>query len=393
MTSIVLAILLIGAAPSLEVQTTDNQTHVGPLHQWTADRLTIDTSQGPLAIETKRIWKVATQQKSPPQIPVGMTVRLIDGSTIAARQYRASGNRADIALLDGGELDVPADIVRSVRMQPASEFLNAEWRRLLDTKRDRDLLVVRTENGLDDHAGIVHDVSDEMVRIDLDGESVSVKRSKIYGLIYHRVEPNLPPAVCRIIEVSGLQWFAQSFTGGERVQWTTPAGVKRATALDRIAEIDFSADKGLYLSDIKPETVRWTPFFGLAKRLQAVEQFYAPRYNRNFEGRPLMLGGKPYEKGLALRANTEITFHLPKQFERFHAVVGIDDSVRPGGKARLVVRGDDRQLLSAAMTGNDPPRPINLGVTGVRRLTICVEFGDGLSPGSDLLLCNARLSR
>ena len=78
-----------------------------------------------------------------------------------------------------------------------------------------------------------------------------------------------------------------------------------------------------------------------------MEQFYAPRFDRNFDGGPLQLGGTPYRKGLALHGRTELVYRLPDRFSRFRAVAGIDDAVRPGGKVRLVVRGDDKVLLDA----------------------------------------------
>ena len=105
------------------------------------------------------------------------------------------------------------------------------------------------------------------------------------------------------------------------------------------------------------------------------------------------MGGTPYPKGLALHSRTEIVYRLPARFSRFRAVVGIDDAVRRGGKTRLVIRGDGQELLNAAVAGSDAPRPVDLDLTGVRRLTIVVDFGDSLSAGGYLLLCNARLSK
>ena len=80
-----------------------------------------------------------------------------------------------------------------------------------------------------------------------------------------------------------------------------------------------------------------------------MKQFYAPRFDRGFDSQPLQLGGVDYRKGLALHGRTELVYRLPERFSRFRAVAGIDDAVRPGGKVRLVVRGDDKVLLEAAI--------------------------------------------
>ena len=76
----------------------------------------------------------------------------------------------------------------------------------------------------------------------------------------------------------------------------------------------------------------------------------------------LQLGGVVYGKGLALYCRTELVYRLPGRFSRFQAVAGIDDAVRPNGKVRLVVRGDDKVLLEAVIPGSDAPRPIDLDV-------------------------------
>ena len=87
-----------------------------------------------------------------------------------------------------------------------------------------------------------------------------------------------------------------------------------------------------------------------------MKQFYAPRFDRGFDSRPLRLGGVDYRKGLALHSRTELVYRLPERFSRFLAVAGIADAVRPGGKVRLVVRGDDKVLFEAELQPAATPR-------------------------------------
>jgi hypothetical protein len=177
------------------------------------------------------------------------------------------------------------------------------------------------------------------------------------------------------------------------LQWITPTGLSVARPLNRIVQIDFSGGKVLYLSDVKPEDVHWTPYFDAGKPPPAVAQFYAPRCDRNFDGGPLQLAGVQYRKGVALRSRTEVVYRLPEGYSRFRAVAGIDDAVRPGGRVRLIIRGDGRDLLDLSVAGSNPPRPVDLDLTGVRRLAIVVDFGESLNAGDYLLLGNARLSK
>lgn len=193
-----------------------------------------------------------------------------------------------------------------------------------------------------------------------------------------------PPAPCgrREVTLADDQW-----------KWTTPAGLSVTQPVEKIVQIDFSSGKIVYLSDLNPDSVAWTPFFGAAKPQPSLEKFYAPRNDRNFEAAPLQLGGTQYRKGLALHSRTELVYRLPEGFSRLRALAGIDDAVRPNGKVRLVIRGDDKVLIETSIAGNDPPKSIDLDIAGVRRVTILVDFGDSLNVGDHLLLCNARISK
>jgi hypothetical protein len=86
-----------------------------------------------------------------------------------------------------------------------------------------------------------------------------------------------------------------------------------------------------------------------------------------------------------------VVYRLPDRFHRFKAVAGIDDRVHPRGSVHLVIRGDDRVLFEADVAGTDVPRNLDLDVTGVRRLSILVDFARELNVGDQLLLCDARV--
>jgi hypothetical protein len=401
MNGLVFAILLTTATAPFEVQTLDGRTLAGPLVELTAGRLTVATETGNVSLDTQTVLTISPKQKpKPAPRATGVVVELNDGSIIRGRQYVAHGSQARITLADGETVEAPASIVRTVRFGRApearpeqeSDALNSEWSRLIAMKVDSDLLIVRANESLDYHKGVLHDVTKDVVRFELDGEMLPIERSKVFGFAYrHPAEPELPAAVCRVTDSAGSQWFVRGLTLAGKLQWTTPAGLSVAKPLESIARIDFSGGKLAYLSDWKPETAVWTPYFSAENPLPAANRFYAPRFDRGFQSGPLQLDGAAYSKGLALYCRTELVYRLPGRFSRFQAIAGIDDAVRPKGKARLVVRGDDKVLLDAVILGSDAPRPINLDVKDVRRLTIVVDFASGLSPGDRLLLCNARI--
>ncbi len=398
MNSILMSLLLIAATPPVEVQTLDGATLVGPLTGLDADRLTIEPATGPVSIDADRLLSITTQQKSA-TADAGVLVTMIDGSAVAAKQYTVEGPKAKMVLSDDSVVETPVSTIDSVRLQHSSDPMAADWLRLLEQKSESDLLVVRNEHGIDYHRGVLHDVANDTVRFDLEGEVLPVKRAKIFGLIYrHGESSELPATVCRVTDASGSQWSAASLqladpAGHALFQWTTPTGIERSVAPEQLVQVDFSGGKIVYLSDLKAEDVHWTPYFSVGKTPASVEQFFAPRFDRGFESPALELGGVTYKKGLAMHSRTEIVYRLPDRFARFRAVAGIADAIRPGGNVRLVIQGDGRDLFDATIGGSDAPQPIDLDVSGVRRLTVIVGFGDRLSMGDYLLLCNARLNK
>ncbi len=412
MSSIFLAIFLMSAtpaAPTFDAQTLDGRTLTGSVVELTTHRLVIAAEKGTekgaekknVSLDTQMLLSIAANPRQKPLASAsGVVVELTDGSIIRGRQYTARGKTAKIILADRQAIETPTDAVRTVQFgefrqshpAKAADSLDAEWARLVKMNADGDLLIVRADENLDYHKGVLHDVTDDVVRFELDGEALPVKRSKIVGFVYHHgSEPSWLSAACRITDATGSQWAASSLTLAEKLQWTTPSGLTVAEPLESVVEIDFSGGKLTYLGDLKPDAAVWTPYFGVEKPLPAAERFFAPRWNRGFEGAPLQLDGVVYGKGLAIHCRTELVYRLPDRFSRFQAIAGIDDAVRPNGKVRLTIRGGDKILLETTILGSDAPRPIDLDARNARRLTILVDFAGGFGPGDRLLLCNARI--
>jgi hypothetical protein len=393
MWQILFCLFLTGASPTFEVQTLDDRIISGTLAELTVDGLIVETTAGKVFLETEKLLNVSLKQQSAaPVPPPGAWIELSDGSTIVARQYTVRGDQAAITLLNDEVLETPTRSIRNVRLQHVSEALAGQWSRILTAKLDGDVLVVRKGDNLDYQQGVLGDINADVVRFQLDGEDLPINRAKVFAFVYRHPSGEVRPGpICRLTDVFGSHWQVSKIALGKKLQLTTPAGLTLSCPLELLASIDFSLGKIVYLSDLKPESVAWTPFFNTAKTLPSMEQLYAPRQDRNFESNPLQLAGTEYGKGLAIRGRTEMVYRLPGSFARFKAVAGIDDSVRPQGNVRLLIRGDNAVLLDMPVSGTDAPQPIDLDLTGVRKLIILVDFGDRASLGDHLDLCNARI--
>lgn len=392
MWTLLLSGMLVAAAPEVEVRTLGAGPVVGTLARIGDEGLTVQTADGPRDVLMAELMSLSP--KSPPAAgaEAGIRVELVDGSSPVGKGYTVSGGKARLDR-PGGTLEIPTRDIKSVRLEPPSPAIAAQWERIVGAEIDGDRLVVRKDNALDYHRGTLADVTDTVVQFTLGGDTLSVKRSKVFALVYyHPAGRELPPAVATLTDATGSRWSVRSpRLDGGNLMATTPSGIAVSVPLETIVRVDFSRGKIVFLSDLDPDTSRWTPYLGTAEELPARAEFFGPRRDRGIDSRPLSLGGSEYRKGLALHSRTLLEYRLPGAFRRLQATVGIDDHARPEGNVRLVIRGDDRVLFEAALTGADPPRPIDMDLGGVRRLSILVDFGDNFDVGDYLDLCEARL--
>lgn len=394
MWSLLLLGLLATSPPEVEVRTLDGLAVVGTIAEWNADRITIETAEGRNSLDIAELERLSLKGSTPASGESRVCVELVDGSSLLGVEFTVSDGRARLVRADG-PLEIPAREITAVRLQPRLDAVADEWSRIVKEEVDSDLLVVRKGDSINYYRGVLLDVTEEVVHFELDGEVLPVKRSKVHGLVLYRpAGRELPSAAFWMTDATGSRWAVRSITLGDdalHIAWTTPTGLAQSLPLGSVVEVDFSSGKIVYLSDMKPESVRWTPYFGMEKELPSRARFFEPRDNQSLEASPLELGGQQYQKGLALHSRARLVYRLAGQFRRFEAIVGIDDRVRPQGNVKLVVRGDDAVLLETTVTGSDPPRHVNLDVTGVRRLVILADFGEDLDMADHLNLCEARV--
>ncbi len=387
--------LMAAGPPAVQVQTLSGETVIGTLLELGPQQIGLETTHGRVTLETERV--VALSPAEAPAAAAGEPaawVDLADGSSLVAASISSAGGTIRLGLGGDRSIELPSRAVVAVRLQAHADTSAAEWARLQESEAAGDVLVVRKGNSLDSHRGILREIGLAAVRFEVDGEVLPVKREKVFGVIvYQSAAHNLPESICRLVEANGSTWDAHTLgLDGGQVQWTTPLGLTVKRPLGELAKIDFSQGKIVYLSDLKPESVEWTPYIAAGKPLASWSEFFRPRNDQSLRSGPLELGGKTYKKGLALHSRTTMVYRLPGRFHRFKAMAGIDDRFRPRGNVRLVIRGDDQVLATLTVAGTDEqPQPIDVDLGGARRLTILADFGDDLDVADHLDLCEARI--
>ncbi|HVW37925.1 MAG TPA: NPCBM/NEW2 domain-containing protein [Pirellulales bacterium] len=386
--------LLVAAAPEpkFQLRTTSGETFAGALVEFSAKEIVLETATGRQAAATDSLLALAPETPpAPPAENPSAWIELVDGSMLMASSYEVSEGQAKFKTLTGEQATLPTRSIANVRFNSQTPELAAQWAEILAGKHAGDVIVIRKKEALDYQSGVAGDTSAEKVQFTLDGETLSVKRSRVEGLIYfHPAGRELAESVCRLTDASGARFEVQSAQLADgALELTTPAGMKARIALAEIASID---GKIQYLSDLAPESFDWNPYFGDASASESLKEFHRPRFNTFLDGGPLRLGKQEYAKGIAMYSGVEITYRLPPgRYRRLKAMAGIDDRVRPEGAVRLAILGDDKPLFEGAVTGRDDPLPLDLDLSGVNRLKIVVDFGAGQEVQDLFDLCDARI--
>ena len=358
-----------------------------------------------------------------------LNVALVDGSILAAASFQAHDGVAEVRLTSGLTLKLPTGRIDWVRFRAAGgdDPLAVQWAEMVagaageaapaekrpadapsradaDGKRSpapktaaavADVLVLRNKQGLDYLEGSAGRVSDEAIVFNVDNEPVTVKRSKVEGLIYYRPKKEELADAAAAVTVRGgtrLQ-VATLALATDHVQLTTPAGVEMSLPLADLDRLDFSSANTQFLSDLEPESFAYVSYFGGKDQPASLAEFYKPRRDVAFDLNPLRLDGKTYAKGLSMHARTTIVYRLPGKVRRLTALVGIDDSVRDAGDARVEIRGDGKMLWETAIRGTEHARPVDVSVAGVKRLEILADFGGDFDAGDVIDLCDAKVTR
>lgn len=410
MNALLIAVAAIAAADArteAEVETLAGRRVAGAIVVLSADEVVVRGAEGDTKFASADVARVTFPAKpgGEPAKPAAW-IELVDGTQLVATELsRTKGKFAWRSTLEAAGA-APAMLegrdVRSARFQTADAAVLDKFAEIAARKASGDQIVVRRgEKAIDSLSGIVRDISADAVQFEIDGELRPVAMKRVFGIVFYQpVGRELKKAACVLTDVAGMKLpiAAMTLTDGT-LKIVTPAGLEFVRPLDALARIDFAAAKTMYLGDLKPESLEFTPLVGDKANVD-LAQLFQPRVDRALFGGPLQLPRETdgrtmpawsYAKGMAIHSRTKLVYRLPREFRSFAATAGIDSRVRPAGNVRLAIAGDDKPLYEGKIAGKDAPVALSLDVAGVKRLTILVDFGEDLDVADHLNLCDARL--
>lgn len=408
------------AAAAVEVTATrlDGSTTAGELRSWSDESAVIVSSAGEQKIPAAELLNVRWSHPAfVAEKPIAGSAELVDGTQIPFGDFRTNGNTATLVPDIGSPAKQPAVALpvaslAAIRLQRLDPALVPQWDDIRRQKLVSDVLVILKRDGksLDYVEGVVGNIAGDKVEFKLDGETSRVDRAKIAGIIYYRSAPaRTAEAKMTLRGKSGFRTSVARFEQMENaITLTTVGGTKLRWPVDDIELADFSAGKVMYLSDMEPATKTWSPLVGLPGGLNLADAYGEPHLDRSMLGKKLSVRVKDlpdnetdaatsqavervFNKGLSLRSRTELVYRVPAGYRRFQTIAGIDPAAATVGDADLAVFADDRPLLETQIAGNQPALPIDVEITGVKRLKILVDFGQNLDTGDWVNLCDAKI--
>ena len=402
--TILLTLLTALTIPALQadIETLDGIQYSGQLRALSVENAQIETPKGLETIPTDRLMKIVFAHTPSNDSSKGkMIVTLVDGSRVLAQGYEVKGENATLTNVTGiGSVVIPTRDISAVRFVNRSDRMDEAWDKLLASSADSDRVVIAKEDACDYHAGVLGDITDSRVVFKKGGDSLKLKRQKIFGVTYyHPAGRTLPKTLGKLIASDGSSWpFSKVTMEKETFKLTMPVGQEISFKIDAIGSFDFAEGKIAYLSDMKPESLTWTPYLALNEVPDAKENggratFFMPKFDRSFQAGQLILDGKTYEKGLAIHSRSVITYRLAKKYGRLTAVAGIADRVRPQGNVQLKIEADGRTLLDTEISGNELAIPIDLDLAQADRLTITVDYGQRTDIADHLILGDAKVMK
>jgi hypothetical protein len=401
------AFLLLGPAGAKEaagpaeiveiVETFDSRSVSGRIVSMTADRAEVADADGKKHTFARQdLARIV--MNDPAKVPDAMaqTSRTVlvtaAGDLIPVQAVALADDRLTVTSTVLGKVTLPVDAVAMIYLaQPslsAGEIRRrCEKMKLRRAADDQVVLTKKGENWLIVN-GVLKSIDERTVTLTWKGSDRMVNREMVPAM--YLAATGDPPAGRRAV-LTGTDGTRLALTDlaipdatGE-IELSTPHFGTRKVPRSAIAEIRFASDKVTDLADLKPVEVKEHGFF---------DTTFHHRRNLSAGGRPLRLGKRPYKSGLGLHSFCELTYDLAGAYRMLVALVGIDDATDGRGDAALTVLGDGKPLTPQPLRlrGNDKPQPLRLTLTGVRRLTLRVDFGaDALDVGDHVDIVAARL--
>lgn len=174
----------------------------------------------------------------------------------------------------------------------------------------------------------------------------------------------------------------------DTLRGTALFGAAVEVPLAEVVALDVHQGKAVYLSDLKPAKAEHAGFLGVGWPWAA---------DRSAHGGPLRVltpaGEHTFDKGLGTHPRTTLVYALGGKYRRFEALVGLDPATGRHGRAdvRVLLDGKEAEWPELRSLAAGHAVPLRLDVTGVKELTLAIDFGPTGDVQADVNWAEARV--
>ena len=391
-----LALLVCAAvSPAAELHTLANKHLTGDLVSVSDKEIVLRVAASEVKTSVGEVLQIDLQRDAPLASGTKYAdIELIDGSLLHCSKFTIKGRDIEVALA-GSDLKakVPLAAVSYVLNDAHEAAIRQEWLdKFVAKKGNQDVLALRRDgvfNGLEGTFGDSGNDKGEVVfQYEVAGnrKSRDIPPAKAQGLLFIRSLPaDAPAPLCKVYDLNqNLIVAAKLALGANGFSVTSVGGAKIDFPKQNVARLDYSNDKIVFLSDLKP-----------AEQVEKSKQGRKEtvRMNKNLDNNPIEIDDQPFAKGLAMHAYTELVYNLDGKYQKFEAVLGMDAKVGGSGKPVVTIEADGTKLFSETVTRKDKRRELSYSVKGVKQLRIVVSSTGLLDFGDHVDLANPKLSK
>jgi hypothetical protein len=336
-----------------------------------------------------------TGKSSPPLRFQEEQLHFANGDRFLAKIHETKGGRLRFQLVEtpnAGAMQVAISALSMIWFKAPENVEDIEtwrWKRATEPRlRDKAWLT----NG-DEVEGILKGVEAGKVMMETNQKVVDIPRDKVAVIalsteLASMLKPKTVYGRCFLTDGAGLSLLKATFSHGKTVDGTTLFGESVTIPLERIQSISLNQGRAVYLSDLKPRDYDFTSYLGSVRW-----PFVKDGCVENHE---LHVGGNVFAKGLGMHGQSRLVYDLSGKYQRFEALVGLDEKSSQQGTARIQVLIDGKPCNLggiAELKAFDEPLSINIDISGAKQLTLVVNFGKRGSVQSHVDWADARLIR
>ena len=350
----------------VRVEQADGTMLAGQLQSLTAEKVRLLVAGEDRVLPVAGVRRIL-RDAAPPARASRVAVSCTEGSWLWADDFSRDGERALLTVGDD-RIELPFDRVKIVAwgLKPVAAPPSPPWLTAVPEKPDSDLVIVNGKQGGHEIVSCaIADVGPEAVTVELDGETIPVKRAKVAGLVWLR--PPRQPAGGTRVTVSGGSLLAGM------VAWSPSRLLVDDVLLPAAAlvEIDYAAGRTVRLAMLPMERVAAEPLFGSLAAIDGMAAFFAPRMVPG-------PGADATRHTLVVRPRTTAVWRVPGDSRRFRAALQREAGGASSGAVEVTLAIDDREVFRRRLDGKaDDDATIDIDVASARRLAITVDFVPG----------------